>query len=379
MVREDLVEGAISFLQDPSVASAPLEQRIAFLRSKNLTQDEIDTSLARVGQSPPPGSSSQPPTQYRAPPQQYNNYNGNYGSQPYGAWQQPPPEPPRRDWRDYFIAATVASGIGYGLYWTAKRYVYPLIAPPTPPQLEQDKKSVDEAFEKTFQLLEQLSADTAELKNAEAQRKERLDAALSEVESVIGRMKLANDEREQEAKRNARELSELRDLIPKAIEKEKQAQEERLKELGTEMKSLKTLVQNRMRDGGAAPSRTTPSFSSSQGHSGQVLGSGAQVNGNSSAPAVQEAATNGVSTPSAETKPSSPYTAPASTSTSSNPYQSRLLGNSGGKAAIPAWQLAAKKKSEDAKAAAAAEGASGSSTPNVQESGTVQDAADGPA
>ncbi|PIA97965.1 Peroxisomal membrane protein PER10 [Cercospora beticola] len=375
MVREDLVEGAISFLQDPSVASAPLEQRVAFLRSKNLTQEEIDTSLARVGQSPPPGTASQPPAQYRQP--QYNNYNGGYAQQPYGGWQQPPPEPPRRDWRDYFIAATVASGIGYGLYWTAKRYVYPLIAPPTPPQLEQDKKSVDEAFEKTFQLLEQLSADTEELKNAEAQRKERLDAALSEVESVISRMKLANDEREQEAKRNARELNELRDLIPRAIEKERQAQEERLKELGTEMKSLKTLVQNRMRDGGAAPSRTTPSFPGSQGHSGQVLGSGTQVNGTSSAPAVQEPATNGtngVSSPAMETKSSSPYTSAATPSTSSNPYQSRLLGNSGGKAAIPAWQLAAKKKSEDAKAAAA-EGAS--STPNVQESGTVQDAVDG--
>ncbi|KAF2211043.1 hypothetical protein CERZMDRAFT_43997 [Cercospora zeae-maydis SCOH1-5] len=375
MVREDLVEGAVSFLQDPSVASAPLEQRVAFLHSKNLTQEEIDTSLARVGQAPPAGATSQPPVQYRQP--QYNNYNAGYGQQPFGGWQQPPPEPPRRDWRDYFIAATVASGIGYGLYWTAKRYVYPLIAPPTPPQLEQDKKGVDEAFEKTFQLLEQLSADTEELKNAEAQRKERLDAALSEVESVISRMKLANDEREQEAKRNARELNELRDLIPRAIEKEKQAQEERLKELGTEMKSLKTLVQNRMRDGGAAPSRTTPNFAGSQGHSGPVLGSGAQVNGASTAPAVQEPATNGtngVSSPVTDTKPSSPYTSAASTSTSSNPYQSRLLGNSGGKAAIPAWQLAAKKKSEDAKAAAA-EGTP--STPNAQESGTVQDAIDG--
>lgn len=253
---------------------------------------------------------------------------------------------------------------------------------------------MDESFEKTFQLLEQLSADTEELKNAEAQRKERLDAALSEVENVIGRMKLANEEREQEAKRNARELGELRDLIPKAIEKEKQAQEERLKELGTEMKSLKTLVQNRMRDGvGSTPLRpSTPSYSSSQqqppSQNGQVLGNGTPVQQSDDIPSSSSS-----SPPAAENRGnSSPYTAPASTSssstttTNSNPYQSRLLGNSAGKAAIPAWQLAAKKKSEDAKAAAAASNSTTTTTTptsgtpatsNVKESGTVQDAVDG--
>ncbi|KAI7077095.1 hypothetical protein KC319_g21597, partial [Hortaea werneckii] len=48
--REELIQGAVTFLQDPSVASAPYEQKLSFLRSKNLTQDEIDASLARVGQ-----------------------------------------------------------------------------------------------------------------------------------------------------------------------------------------------------------------------------------------------------------------------------------------------------------------------------------------
>ncbi|KAI7053264.1 hypothetical protein KC327_g18963 [Hortaea werneckii] len=50
--REELIQGAVTFLQDPSVASAPYEQKLSFLRSKNLTQDEIDASLARVGQAP---------------------------------------------------------------------------------------------------------------------------------------------------------------------------------------------------------------------------------------------------------------------------------------------------------------------------------------
>ncbi|KAK4493658.1 hypothetical protein PRZ48_014843 [Zasmidium cellare] len=388
MVREDLVEGAVSFLQDPSVASAPVEQRVAFLRSKNLTQDEIDASLARVGQASAPPNSQPPSIQYRQPPPQYGNgYQQQYGYPQ--TWQQPPPEPPRRDWRDYFIAATVAGGVGYGLFWTAKRYIYPLIAPPTPPQLEQDKASVDASFEKAFALLEQLATDTQELKDAEAARKERLDNALGEVESVISRMKQANEERELESKRIAREINEIRDQIPKAIEKEKELTDTRLKDLNVEMKSLKTLVANRMQ----APSRTTPSFASpsqQQSPIAGIPGVSGPVNGastpKSAAPAVQEP--NGVHTEQSANGPETNGADSTSTSTersnsmpfSSNPNRdgagtpySRLLGN---KAAIPSWQLAAKKKSDEAKADNAS---SGTATPvqNVSESGTVAEQVDG--
>ncbi|KAH9822068.1 peroxin 14, partial [Teratosphaeria destructans] len=188
MVREDLIEGAISFLQDPSVAAAPLDQRIAFLRSKNLTQEEIDTSLARVGAPPAPPSASSPP-QYQPP---HHTPPPPYGYPPQQAyWPPPPPDPPRRDWRDWFIMATVVGGLGSAAYWTAKRYVYPLLAPPTPPLLEQDKQRVDDAFKQAFDLLEQLSKDTTELKAAETHRKARLDAALADVEGLVARLKTA--------------------------------------------------------------------------------------------------------------------------------------------------------------------------------------------
>ena len=37
-----------------------------------------------------------------------------------------------------------------------QRYVYPLVAPPTPEKLEQDKKSIEEQFDRAFSLVEQL-------------------------------------------------------------------------------------------------------------------------------------------------------------------------------------------------------------------------------
>lgn len=346
MVREDLIEGAISFLQDPSVAAAPVEQRVAFLRSKNLTQEEIDASLARVGQATPAqASSSTQPYQYRQPPQQQQQY-GYPQQQPY--WAQPPPEPPRRDWRDYFIMATVMGGLGYGLYWTAKRYITPLIAPPTPPQLEQDKASVDASFDKAFALLDQLATDTQELKDAEKARTERLDSALAEVESVIGKMKEANESREAESRRMAREMAEIREQIPKAIEKEREGTDSRLKDLGTEMKSLKTLVANRM--AGGAP-RSTPSYTPPTPQQQQPT---------ANSPFAPE--TNGASE---EQQPEKTGSLLPERSASGTSFGQRLGGAKS--PSIPAWQLAAKKRNEEAKKDAAV-------GQDVSQSGTASEA-----
>lgn len=98
------------------MSSSPIENRIAFLQSKNLTQEEIDTALARATGETAPQSSSfvnySPSQVTRQSPPAY----GGYQQQ----WQQPPPPIPKRDWRDWFIMATVVGGVGYGAYVVAK-------------------------------------------------------------------------------------------------------------------------------------------------------------------------------------------------------------------------------------------------------------------
>jgi peroxin-14 len=247
--------------------------------------------------------------------------------------------------------ATVVGGAGYAMYWTAKRYIYPLIAPPTPPQLEQDKASIDASFEKAFALLDQLATDTQELKDAESARKERLDHALAEVEGVISKMKEANENRELEAKRMAREIEEIKDSIPQAIQKEKETTDGRLKDLGIEMKSLKTLVANRM--GGQQPQQRPASFPGGvNGTSGSASSGAAPETGgaNGAVDEVEKA-------PTASVLPDR--------SSAASPY-GRMLG---GKAQIPAWQLAAKKKKEDE----AKKEPSNSSAQDLSESGTLVD------
>ncbi|KAI4122443.1 MAG: hypothetical protein LQ347_006499 [Umbilicaria vellea] len=95
MVREDLISSA-----DPSVAASPLDKRIAFLQSKNLTQEEVDLALARAGEDPnavPSISQNQSTYGYsnqqviRQPASQ--GYGYGYRSYQAGPWGQPaPPE-----------------------------------------------------------------------------------------------------------------------------------------------------------------------------------------------------------------------------------------------------------------------------------------------
>jgi len=331
-IREDLVQSAVNFLQDPSVSASPIENRIAFLQSKNLTQEEVDTALARAGgETPPPANYSNyaPQSQVaRQPPPGYGGYQQN-------PWQQPPPpEVPRRDWRDWFIMATVMGGVSYGLYVVAKRYVYPMIAPPTAPQLEQDKQAIDESFEKAFALLDQLAKDTEDLKASEQARTERLDTALTEAENVISELKTASRRREEESRRISDEVRSLKDLIPKALDGQKESTDNRLKELNTELKSLKTLMGQRMNP---PSSGNTNPYGRSVGGGGTPLGSGpstgnSTLNGNQSIENITPkpaSVTNGSESPSLQVRSASPFS----------------TGAPSGGATIPAWQKAAANKS----------------------------------
>ncbi|KAB8338725.1 hypothetical protein FH972_021670 [Carpinus fangiana] len=317
-IREDLVTSAVTFLQDPSVANAPLEKRVAFLQSKNLTQEEVDASLARAGDAAPAGyaypQQQQQQVMRQAPPP--------YGYAPYsGAWQQPaPPEVPKRDWRDYFIMATVMSGLGYGAYFVAN--------PPTPPQLEQDKASIDESFARAFELIEQVSKDTESIKASEEARKERLDAALQEMETAIQELKQASRRRDDDTRRISDEVRGLQGAIPKAMKTSDENTDLRMRELNTELRSLKTLLSNRMNGSGSSSTTTTAA--------------GAAATPAVGAPTrAPQAATPSVNGSGANTPTDGAVPGAASSEKTSS------LNRFGSKGGIPAWQMAAAKKSEE--------------------------------
>ncbi|CCC13107.1 hypothetical protein SMACR_06325 [Sordaria macrospora] len=342
-IREDLVASAAQFLQDPSVAASPIEKRIAFLQAKNLSQEEVSAALARAesGGPPPPYAQSPAYAQAAGPVAAQGGSPQYYGYPPY-AWPQSTTEGPRRDWRDLFILATVVGGASYGLYNLGKRYVYPLIAPPTPERLEQDKKSVDEQFDKTFQLVEQLAKDTEVLKASEQERTERLDNALEELETVVRDLKTANRRRDDEAQRVRDDVQNLRDSIPRALNNQKDLTDNRLRELNTELKSLKTLISQRMN-----PTATSTSVNNylRPNANGNVIPSsapatpalgGENVDPSSRAASVQDE--------QPRYQQEQPIVQPAAPKPS--PFSSGIA--SAGKPTIPAWQLAMANKTPSA-------------------------------
>eukprot|EP01062_Namystynia_karyoxenos_P057410 TRINITY_DN4844_c1_g3_i1.p1 TRINITY_DN4844_c1_g3~~TRINITY_DN4844_c1_g3_i1.p1 ORF type:complete len:517 (+),score=172.66 TRINITY_DN4844_c1_g3_i1:86-1552(+) len=148
--RERRQQNARTFLRNPKVKGSPLSRRVNFLKGKGLSPAEIVEAFAAVGEpqtlekveeiinnvsvpdaAAAPAPAPAPPVPGRAPlaasapvqpaysPQQPPQY---YPQPHYSA---PPPRPPPRgrDWKDYFVWATVAAGAVWGLKAVASNYL----------------------------------------------------------------------------------------------------------------------------------------------------------------------------------------------------------------------------------------------------------------
>lgn len=113
LMREDLIKSAVSFLSDPKVQSAPLAKKVSFLESKGMNSEEIEEAMSRVSGKAPSTPAAQ--TAVTAYPSQ----------QPGAVVADTPPIPPRPkyDWRDIFIGAVLAGGVGYGIWVLAKVHI----------------------------------------------------------------------------------------------------------------------------------------------------------------------------------------------------------------------------------------------------------------
>ncbi|KAI1078041.1 peroxisomal membrane anchor protein conserved region-domain-containing protein [Whalleya microplaca] len=338
-IREDIVASAVSFLQDPNVVSSPVENKLSFLRSKNLTQEEIDAAFSRTGTSPGPVATSAPPSQTASGPIQQQPYQGQYQSQPYG-WQAPPPEPPKRDWRDWFIMATVMGGVGYGLYFMTKRYLYPLVSPPTPEKLDQDKSLVDEQFDKAFATIEQLVKDTEALKSSEKERTEKLDKVLEELETFMKDTKSVGKRQEDETDRLREEMRSLKGVIPKSMTANKEFTDNRLKEISNEVRSLKSLVGQRMN-----PSSSQSTSSSANGFLRSATNNAAPGTPGPASPAIDTAVKENAEAAQDDISPKTTRQDSYIPSIGGRPSPFGV-GAPSGRASIPAWQMAASKSSD---------------------------------
>ncbi|KAK7463654.1 peroxisomal membrane protein pex14 [Stygiomarasmius scandens] len=226
--RQELVNSAVAFLSDPKSQASPLAQRIQFLEAKGLTPTEIDLAIRQA-------TSSQPPV-YRPP---YNPY-----AQPPNTW----------DWRDYFITAIISGSVVYGAVSLFKKYLSPHLQPPDSTAYEEDRDALTAQFDKAEALLKEIQAETAAVKAAVEEQREKVDQTTKDVEEVVSEMRQGEVRTRDEMREIRDEINTIRDMLPKMIEKNKETQTQSLAELQQELKSLKALLLSR----GPTASTLTP-------------------------------------------------------------------------------------------------------------------------
>ncbi|KAI9322455.1 peroxisomal membrane anchor protein conserved region-domain-containing protein [Dichotomocladium elegans] len=308
-MREDLVSSAVSFLSDPKVSSSPLAKKVSFLESKGMTTEEIEEALARVnGKSTGNGAIAGSTT---APAGTLNSGLGHL-QQPQavggGMVVAPPvPQRPSYDWRDIFVAAVLAGGISYGMWTLAKKLLGPWFQVPTQKDLDEDKAKLDAQFQAVEDSLKELKQQTTDTLDTVASQSKKVDSSLQELETILKNLKLGDAERDVEFKGLKTDVEALKDLIPKLMDMNKEAQATILGELQNEVNSLKSLLMSRR--------PTTPSAPEQR---------------------------NGADSPGSSIAPS--HAASTSVTGLSTRLSNALNNTNNSPAGIPAWQLASVNK-----------------------------------
>ncbi|KAI8879544.1 hypothetical protein K501DRAFT_238939 [Backusella circina FSU 941] len=294
-MREDLIQSALSFLNDPKVQSAALAKKVSFLESKGMTAEEIEEAMARAnGKSS--GSTAVATTAGAIVHQQPGG----------GVMTAPPPLPPRPayDWRDVFIAAVLAGGFGYGVWKLAKRLFGPWFKVPTQKEMEEDKDKLDAQFQAVEDSLKDIKDQTNTALTTVTSQSKKVEESLEALDTVISDLKKNDTQRDDDFKSLKSDIDALKLSVPKALESNKTAQTSVLTDLQNEMKSLKSLMLSRRGPTSEVTTTTTP----------------------------PPAATP--TTPSSSTPAAAPFSA--------DNISSRLSAtlNSNSRAGIPAWQMA---------------------------------------
>lgn len=235
--RRELVRNAVSFLSDFTTQQAPIAQRVQFLEAKGLTGPEIEEAMKQAASQT---VRSQPTVQ----PYQ------TYGPAPYPSYPSQ-----QWDWRDYFITAVISGSVVYGAVSLFKKYLQPHLMPPAATAYEQDRDGLTAQFDAAEALLKEIQAETEAVKSAVYEQNERVDKVTKDVESVVVEMREGESKTRDEMREIRDEVENIREMLPKMIEKNKETQKESLSELQQELKSLKALLLSR----GSASLTSSPS------------------------------------------------------------------------------------------------------------------------
>lgn len=212
--RQELVRQAVSFLADPKIQAAPLPQKVQFLEAKGLTPPEIDQAIRQAAIVPTYGAPLYTPSQ-------------------------------RWDWRDYFITAVVSGCVTYGAVSLFKKYLLPYLQPPDSTAYEQDRDMLSKQFDEAEALLKEIQAETGAVRAAMEEQKQQVGKTTSEVNELVVEIRQNDTKTRDEMREIREEVNNIREMMPKMMDRNRDAQTQAVLELQQELKSLKALLLTR--------------------------------------------------------------------------------------------------------------------------------------
>ncbi|CAI4061629.1 Pex14p SKDI_07G1090 [Saccharomyces kudriavzevii IFO 1802] len=231
--RKELFDSAVSFLKDESIKNAPLLKKIEFLKSKGLSEKEIEIAMEEPKKD----------KKFKEGISKNNDSSVNRTNpQDMYFYEAMPPALPHRDWKDYFVMATATAGLLYGAYQVTRRYVIPNILPEAKSKLEDDKEEIKDQFAKIDKVLNAIEAEQAESRKQESETLKELTGTIAELQQVLTETTRSKEKIEDEFRLVKLEMTNLQNTIDKFVSDNSNIQE--LNNIQREMDSLKSLMKN---------------------------------------------------------------------------------------------------------------------------------------
>lgn len=232
--RKQLFDSAVSFLNDSSVKDAPLTKKVEFLQSKGLSQEEVELAL-RHSQHNEESSKTDIGDQIETNINQ-SNQNSGY------LYEAVRPPLPHRDWKDYFIMASVTAGLFYGVYEVTKRYVIPNILPDSKSKLEKDKEEIQAQFSRVDKVLDAIEQEQEEFRSRDEEKLAELDTTIGQLKVCLDQTTRTREKMEDDFRMLKSEMTNLQNSIDKFIIKKDNNRE--LERISNELISLKNLMKS---------------------------------------------------------------------------------------------------------------------------------------
>lgn len=239
--KSELIQSAITFLNDDSVKDAPLTKKIEFLQTKGLNQQEIEFAISEA-KKPENQSSNNERESTNGASTISNDRRANNVDEPNYIYETLPPPLPQRDWKDYFVMATVTAGLVYGVFEVTKRYVIPNILPESKSKLEQDKDEIKNQFDKIDQVLNAIEIEHKEFKEQEQKKLDELDTTVEQLETLLDESRKSREQMDDDFRLLKLEMATLQSSLDKFITNNNGGKE--LDTINQELISLKNLIKN---------------------------------------------------------------------------------------------------------------------------------------